>query len=225
MQFPGTSDYIDIHNHGATVSPGIFVVENLMAHENVYPSDTPGMAYTCGIHPWFLNEGNRKKLLDKVREAILHPAVIGLGEAGFDKIKGPPLELQRRVFGEQIAFAEQAGKPVIIHCVRAWDELLMAHKKLRPRLPWLVHGFRGNKELGLQLISKGFYLSFWFDFILRHESADLIKSLPAERIFLETDGSGADIKEIYNKVSTDLGISVEELKNQIIRNFNEFFNK
>ena len=91
-------------------------------------------------------------------------------------------------------------------------------------MPWLVHGFRGNEELADQLISKGMYLSFWFDFVLRPESADLLKSLPTDRIFLETDGADVDIRDIYKKVSDDLDMSVDELKAIIFSNFFNLFN-
>jgi Tat protein secretion system quality control protein TatD with DNase activity len=67
------------------------------------------------------------------------------------------------------------------------------------------------------------YLSFWFDFVIRPESAKLLKSLPKERIFLETDGSDIDIRMIYEKVATDLDIPVDELKSIILTNFNNFF--
>jgi TatD DNase family protein len=91
-------------------------------------------------------------------------------------------------------------------------------------MPWLVHGFRGKPELGMQLISKGIYLSFWFDYILTPESALLIKNLPMDRIFLETDGAEIDIRDIYNKVSEDLGTGVDELIKQIFKNYMKFFN-
>ena len=89
-------------------------------------------------------------------------------------------------------------------------------------MPWLVHGYRGKPDMALQLISKGMYVSFWFDFVMRPESEGLIRSLPKERIFLETDGAGVDIRDIYNKVSVDLGLTVDELKSIICKNFNEF---
>ena len=84
-------------------------------------------------------------------------------------------------------------------------------------MPWLVHGFRGKPDLALQLISKGMYLSFWFDFVMRPESVPLLKSVPKERFFLETDGAEVDIREIYNKVSIDLGLTVDELKGMIFQ--------
>jgi TatD DNase family protein len=133
------------------------------------------------------------------------------------------MELQKSVFEEQVKIAGEKHKPLIIHCVRAWDELLAVHKNLKPEKPWLVHGFRGKKELANQLINTGMYLSFWFDFVLRPESADLLRSLPKNRIFLETDGADVDIRKIYKKVAADLALDVDELKNIIFDNFNLIF--
>jgi len=224
MDFPGKSDYIDIHNHDcAGQVSGIFTVESLLAHEGKKPVKIPGILYTIGIHPWYLNEDNHNQLISKVILTATDPLVIAIGEAGFDKIRGPLPELQSKTFEEQVYIAEEHNKPVIIHCVRAWDELIGIHKKLKPVMPWLVHGFRGKPGLAMQLISKGMYISFWFDFVMRPESAILIRSLPKERIFLETDGSGVNIREIYKKVSADLDLTVDELKGIIFKNFTEFF--
>ena len=223
MYFPQYSDYIDIHVHDGTPASGIFILECLMAHEKKTPQNIPGVSYTYGIHPWFLNEGNEKQLLTSLEKLINNPDVIAIGEAGFDKIRGPSLDLQRRVFEKQIAISEEVGKPVVIHCVKAWEELLAAQKKLKPEMPWLIHGFRGNVELAGQLISKGMFLSFWFDFVLRPESAGLLRALPENRVFLETDGADIDIRDIYNKVSNDKDITVEELKRIILSNYKVFF--
>ncbi len=224
MNLPQPGDFINIHTHGGNPEAGIFIVENLMAHEGVFPSEIEGIAYSFGIHPWFLNESNKQQLLKSVRKIAGHPSLTAIGEAGFDKIKGPAMELQISTFEEQAAISEEYKKPMFIHCVRAWEELLAARKKIRPAMPWIVHGFRGNTELAAQLISKGLYLSFWFDFVLKPESSALLKSLPGERIFLETDGADVDIRDIYNKVSADLNLEVEELKSIILVNYCRVFN-
>src|SRR5664280_1398282 len=216
MSFPQQNDFIDIHTHGAVPAPGIFSVETLMAHEERIPVESAGLAYTSGIHPWNLNDQNHDRLLSYVEKTAPSESVIAIGEAGFDKIKGPAMDLQQRTFEEQVRIAERLRKPVVIHCVRAWEELMAEHKKLKPAMPWLIHGFRGKPELGMQLISKGLYLSFWFGYILKPESASLINSLPKDRIFLETDGADVDIRDIYNKVSSDLGITTDELKKIIL---------
>jgi TatD DNase family protein len=223
MNLPQPGEYIDIHTHDTKPAEGIFAVENLMAHENLKPEKISARAFTAGIHPWHLNENNREQLLEYVRNIAGNPDLIAFGEAGFDKLRGPSTELQKTTFAEQVKIADENQKPLVIHCVRSWDELLAAHKNLKPVTPWLVHGFRGKKELALQLIKRGMYLSFWFDFVLRPESTDLLRFLPKERIFLETDGADVDIREIYRKVSDDLAIDVDELKKIIYINFKMLF--
>ena len=223
MHLPQTGDYIDIHIHGGKPAAGIFMLESLMAHEDALPHDLPGIAFTYGIHPWFLDETNQEQLIERVEKYFGLPGIIAIGEAGFDKLKGASQELQLKIFERQVMIAEKAGKPMVIHCVKAWDELLAVQKKIKPAMPWLVHGFRGNKILANQLISKGMYLSVWFEFALRPESAELLRFLPRDRFFLETDGADVDIRQIYSKVSEDIGIPVEELKSGIFWNFNKFF--
>ena len=225
MNSPLPGDYIDIHTHNSIPVAGIFEVENLMAHENRDPSGINAAVCTAGIHPWHLNEDNRRSLLDYIRGISGFPGLIAFGEAGFDKLRGPSMELQNAVFAEQVKISGEFNKPLVIHCVRAWNELLEAHRDARPQTPWLVHGFRGKKDLALQLLRHGMYVSFWFDFVVRPESTELLRSLPPERIFLETDGSGADIKLIYSKVAADLGIPVDRLKKQIFNNYRDLFIK
>jgi TatD DNase family protein len=224
MNFPQTGDYIDIHVHGGKPASGIFKLESLMAHEQKMPENISGMAYTFGIHPWFLNEDNYNLQIKSVEDLLSNPYIIAVGEAGFDKLRGPDIGFQCKVFEKQALLAEANHKPLIIHCVRAWDELLLVHKNLKPRMNWMIHGFRGSEKLAQQLISKGMFLSVWFNFVLRPESSNLLRVLPRDKIFLETDGADVDIRDIYNKVSHDLGISVEELKQIIHSNYNTFFN-
>lgn len=225
MKIPQPDDFINIHTHNSLIADGVFAVENLMAHENLKPDNNTADAFTAGIHPWYLNEHNRKEQIGFIKTLAENSDVIAIGEAGFDKLRGPSIEIQRTTFREQAKIAEEAGKPLIIHCVRAWDELLISNKTLKPGKPWLVHGFRGKKELALQLVSRGMYLSFWFDFVLRPESADLLRFVPNDRIFLETDGADVSIIDIYRKVANDLAISLEELKRFIFDNFMNVFNK
>ena len=225
MNSPRPGDYIDIHTHESIPVPGIFAVENIMAHEDRDPSGINAPVYTAGIHPWHLDENNGEVLLAYIRKLAPEANLIAFGEAGFDKLRGPSHEIQKAVFYEQLKIAGEFNKPLVIHCVRAWNELLEAHRDAKPGIPWLVHGFRGKKDLAFQLIRRGMYVSFWFDFVVRPESSDLLKVLPPERIFLETDGAPVDIRDIYTKVAADLGMSVDKLKEQIMNNYMMLFRK
>ena len=223
MNLPQPGDYIDIHTHGGKLDSGVFFIENLMAHEERTPEDLPEQVCTFGIHPWFLNDKNSDQLLNRVHVVSGFSNLVAIGEAGIDKLRGPDMALQRKSFEEQIVISEEIKKPIIIHCVRAWEELFTVHKRVHPKMPWLVHGFRGKEDLAKQLLFKGMYLSLWFDFVIHPGSTKLLKSLPKDRIFLETDGSDFDIRLIYGKVASDMDISIEELKSVILRNFNKFF--
>lgn len=224
MNYPLADDYIDIHTHDSAAAAGVYAIENLMAHEQRIPVDMPARSCTYGIHPWHLTKGTIGRLISNVRSVTCSPNLLAIGEAGFDKLRGPEPEIQVRAFEEQVMIAESISKPLFIHCVRAWDVLLPEYKRLRPKMPWMIHGFRGKPELAHQLLAKGMYISFWFEFVLRPESSILLRSIPVDRIFLETDGAEVDIRDIYNKVSNDLDIKVEELKKVIHSNFDVFFN-
>jgi len=158
MNLPQPGDYIDIHTHHSVPAEGVFSVVALMAHENVHPDNLPGRTYTAGIHPWYLNNDNHEKLLEFIQHTAGNSNLAAIGEAGFDKLRGPSMELQRSAFEEQAVIAGKHNKPLVIHCVKAWDELLASHRNLKPETKWLVHGFRGKKELASQLLSKGMYM-------------------------------------------------------------------
>jgi TatD DNase family protein len=223
MNLPEPGDYIDIHNHGAKPYADHFQVENLMTHQNRIPDNEKGLTYTIGIHPWFLTDENFRDHIAIVDQYAAHQNVTGLGESGFDRLKGPGFDLQQKSFREHARLAENVSKPLFIHCVRAWDDLLAEKKILKPSVPWIVHGFRGSRELAHQLFSKGLTLSFWFHFVLRAESAPLLKSLPLQQIFLETDGGDVDIEKLYDKVAGDLNVGLEELKGIIYNNYIKLF--
>lgn len=221
---PQPGDYIDIHVHGGKPAQGVFILEALMAHEDRLPELTEGTAFTYGIHPWFLDEESYRDHFRRVEKVTAMQEVIAIGEAGFDKLRGPSPELQTEVFEAQVSISENLHKPLIIHCVRAWDELLASQKKMKPGMQWMIHGFRGKPKQAQQLLSKGFWLSIWFEYALRPESGELFKTLPIEKFFLETDGAEVDIRDIYNKVSSDLEISTDSLKSAMYNNYKTFFN-
>lgn len=223
MAFPRRGDYIDIHVHSGKPAEGIFILETLMAHEKRMPEKTEGTAFTFGIHPWWLTEQNHEDQLSLVEKLANDARIIAIGEAGFDKLRGPSSDLQEKVFDAQVRISEETGKPLIIHCVRAWEDVIRQFGKLKPKMPWMIHGFRGKIQLARQLLSRGFYLSIWYEFALRQESSVLFRELPHDRFFLETDGADVDIRDIYAKVSDDLGVDVAILKSQLFSNYNNFF--
>ena len=107
---------------------------------------------SVGIHPWEAAEGD----LATVREHV-GPAQI-VGEIGLDYLR-PDREAQLRIFEGQLRLAEAAGKPVVLHCVKAFEETMRLLKQFRLRAV-IFHGFIGSPEQAARAVAAGYYLSF-----------------------------------------------------------------
>ncbi|MBA4852115.1 TatD family hydrolase [Emticicia sp. BO119] len=175
---------------------------------------------SAGIHPWYINEKLSNSQLKKLAAIAKEPTIKFIGECGLDRLKGSPLSVQEEIFIKQIRIAEDVRKPVIIHCVRCYNELISIKKIVRPRVPSVVHGFNTKIEIARQLLDKGFYLSLG-GALLQEESNALkvLQEIPLERLFLETDDKDISIMDIYQKAATVKGLSVEELEKVIFDNY------
>jgi len=225
MTGPAKYDFINIHDHGAEPQEGFYTIDNIMVHENRYPGETEGIAFSCGAHPWHIGHDNIEDQMKKVREYVSLPSVIAVGEAGFDRIRGSDRGLQGKAFRYHVEISEENKKPLFIHCVKAWDELLKCHKEMHPEMDWIIHGFRGKPELATQLLAKGFYLSPWVEWAIRPDSALTLRSIPLERLFLETDGFDISIEPVYKVVAENLEMDMMTLKKSLYNNFYNIFNK
>lgn len=169
-----------------------------------------------GIHPWYIAD-IPQQLAALSRQAVL-PDAAAIGEAGLDKTIQISLTLQEDVFIRQVLLAEELEKPLIIHCVKAWPELAAIKKKMNPRMPWIIHGFRGKAELARQLLRQGCYLSFG-----RYFQADSVRTAWPDRLFTETDEGEQDIRFVYEKVASALGVAFSECGIQVARNVRAVF--
>lgn len=196
-------------------------------------SESPsGSPYCCdapfcsiGIHPWDLTAENSERLWDVLqrelerRKSENRPCV-AIGEAGLDKLAAAPMELQVKIFERQVALSEDCRLPLIIHCVKAVDELLAVKKRLAALQPWIWHGFRGKSEQASQLLRHGFYLSLG-----EHYSQEAMRAIPASRLFLETDESALDISDIIRRAAEVRGVDAECLQETLRENVQKVFFK
>ncbi len=157
---------------------------------------------SVGIHPWHASEGQ----IEHLDELAPDPRVAAIGEAGFDTLRGPSAEIQTTAFRHQALLAERLGKPLIIHCVKAWDALLEQHRLLRPETPWVIHGFRGNPQQCRQLLNRGLKISLGYRF--NPLTAAII---PPESLFIETDDAPVDISEVAALVAAARATSPQEI--------------
>ena len=209
-------DFFNIHTHTLVYPES----EILSCSTGLHLTD-PRIVYTSiGIHPWYLTEENAEAQWHTLQEQISDPSVIAIGEGGLDKLKGPDMELQVKILKQQVALSEEKSLPLIIHCVKAFNELIQLKKELRPHQPWIIHGFRGKEALAIDCIRHGFYLSYG-----EHFQENALKATPQEKLFIETDESEVPVQEIYQSIALVHGIGLQELMESVKKNVKEVFFK
>jgi TatD DNase family protein len=219
--------FIDFHTHQNKNKSEIQTVFNLViptdeeAIENFNLENfSENQLFSAGIHPYFINPIQIDFQFELLRQVAVNQQVRFIGECGLDRLRGASLALQEQVFIKQIRLAEELRKPLVIHCVRCFSELFSIKKIIRPKIPMVVHGYQSNLEIAQQLLAKGFYFSLGKAVFLENIQ-ELIKILPLEKLFLETDDEAIEIDKIYETVAHLKGISIEELSQQIQDNFIE----
>ena len=210
--------YINIHGHRQANNIQEWVMQNLMA-EDYPPEDIETGYYSVGLHPYSVGKVSHEDALNKVRLSTENPNVFAIGEIGLDKSIETPLGLQRKIFETQVKIAEFAELPVILHVVRAFNEMIEFMKSSKPVVNMIVHGYNGGPRMAEDLLRAGFLISFG-EAIARKESkaVEALRQVPVEKMFLETDEGEMDIREIYQLTSGYKEISVDHLRVQIFEN-------
>lgn len=210
--------FLDIHTHKAHQQQSVLAIESLSLSESTFLAMPKTKPISIGIHPWYGKLEELPKNMKYLNVLARQNNVKLIGECGLDKLKGEAIASQLQMLEAQITLAEQLQKPLILHCVKAFDELIALKKRLQPTVPMLIHGFNKKQEMAQQLINQGFYLSFGAS-VLKSEEVALALEKMEQPFFLETDDAEVDIVEIYTKVAELKKISVEELKDIIFANW------
>lgn len=197
----------NFHHHTLVNFYGIY---NLELGENV-----PESYFSVGIHPKKIDE-NWEKNFEAFKKISLQDNCLAIGECGLDALIDIDANLQKTVFERQVLWANEIQKPVIIHCVK-WFQELIPFQKLA-EVPLIIHGFNKKKSVADEMLKHGFFLSFGKSVLYNLSLQSILKEIPIDKIFLETDDTDFDIAELYQKVSEIKEISLEELQKKISEN-------
>lgn len=188
-------NYIDFHTHRPAPEGVIALVQDVQ---------------TQGVHPW-----------DATPEALsFSPSdeAILIGECGLDRLCNTPYDVQREVFLHHIRLSETRRTPLLIHCVRALDEVVRLRREEHATQAWIYHGFRGKPQQLHTLLRAGFYVSFGERF-----NAESLRQCPLDRLLLETDTSACSIQQVYARAAEVLNMSLEALQEQMQQNATALF--
>lgn len=220
---------VDFHTHQTTPDAKIRKLSNISLTRKIIEDIdhfdfNPDLNYSAGIHPWDIEPEFLKEAYGYLEIFLANPKVKVLGECGLDKLKGPNFKIQEEVFIKQIRLAEYFKKPMVIHCVRSFNELLAIKKLIRPKVPMVIHGFNKKAEVADMMIEKGFYLSFGNDLIINERLKEVFLNVPIEKVFFETDDClNLDVENVYKVAAEIKKIPLKELTEIIYQNYLELF--
>ena len=211
--------FINLHTHKFSNLSDVIEVVNQYPWE--FDASIPN--YSMGIHPWYIDENRLENDLEIIKEKLQLSECLALGECGLDKRIEIPMELQISVFKKQLEIVKLTNKPIVLHCVAAFDELIAIKKELKISNPMLIHGFSKNEQVAKSLLNNGFYLSFG-KYLLRNPDLEKVFTFaPENQILLETDTIEESIYEVYKKAASIKGISIEDMKTIVFTNFSRIF--
>jgi TatD DNase family protein len=199
------SVFIDAHTHHSnTGNP--FAVRNLNFDDvEDFLNSGENEFCTLGIHPWDVHNV-QSDVLEKVETWASDPRIKAIGECGLDKNSKATIKEQAFFFERQVAISEKLLKPVIIHCVAAFNEIIALRKKFKPLQTWIIHGYRGKPQMTKLLLNAGFALSFG-----EHYNPLSVELTPIDKLCVETDLGEKPIEHIYKGIALIKGCLPEEL--------------
>lgn len=212
------SKFIDIHTHALNMSAELIAVKNInLGNDEVY--DKSLLACSVGIHPWHIKPSQLVKHFFQLEDLCKEENVVAVGETGLDKLIDTPIDLQIRVFEQQIEIADYHQKAIIVHCVRAYAELISIKRKSKTNVPFIIHGFNKNEQVLKDLLKYDFYISVGLTMLHNNNAKQLLDLIPTEKLFLETDVNNTAIQSIYMAVSEHLNIEIPDLQQLIEKNY------
>ena len=213
--------HIDIHTHNkAPLNKNSCSIVNILL-----PNEKPGDSgyYSVGYHPWNIKSIHLANLKKEITRELTHKNVIAIGECGLDRAVQVPWDIQLKAFELQLEIAGETKKPTIIHCVRAYSDVLQVLKRSKHKWPVIFHDYRGNKQQTTQLLNYNCFFSFGESLFKLENIQNNLLNIPVDNLFFETDESTKSIQKIYLRAAEILKVDPEDLIRQIELNFSKIF--
>jgi TatD DNase family protein len=198
--------------------------------------------YATGTHPMSAAE-EPLATVDQLVKIAQHPKMVGIGETGLDyHYTADSAEIQKRSLRIHITAARETGLPLIIHSRAADDDMasILREEYTKGAFGCVMHCFSSSKELAIQALELGFYLSMSgiATFKKSQELRDILATAPLDRILVETDSPylapvpfrGKRNEPAYTAhtalVGAEMfGLEYDAFAAQTTQNFNTLFSK
>ena len=224
------SPFVNIHTHyNNHIDNNEFVEIQNIDVDNIVNVDVSHF-YSIGIHPWKSQQttDNGQQIFYQQTQKLsnlVSQQLKAIGECGLDRVCGVDFEIQKEAFIKQIELSERIAKPLIIHAVRTYPDIISIRKETKAKQVWIIHGFQGNEQSAEQLLRYAdIYLSLG-DVLFKNEARAkrLLQVIPTDKLFFETDVAERKISDVYEKAVLLSGVEMDKLRNDIFNNFVKIF--
>ena len=141
---------------------------------------------TVGVHPHDAKDAP-KSYLKELEDLASYEKVVAIGEMGLDfYYKHSNKKNQVKVFIDQLELSNNLNLPSVIHMREAFEDTIKCIKKTELQ-KGVIHCFTGNSYEARQLLNLNLFLSFTGIVTFSKELADTVKTIPLDRLMIETD--------------------------------------
>lgn len=142
-----------------------------------------------GVHPHEAASLD-DRLKGRLRAAVEAPGVAAVGEIGLDyHYMNSPREEQLGALEWQLALAEEAGLPVVLHNRESFDDLAPILERWSGRVAGVCHSFTEPPEAVERVVAAGFHVgvSGMVTFKRADNIREMAAAIPLDRLLVETD--------------------------------------
>ncbi len=212
---PGFQYYFNSHSHRSLAGETTVVQLDPFQTENL-----PDF-FSVGIHPQHASN-NQREILGWLTTIGPKKQCLAIGEIGLDN-RFENAQEQENTFIQQLKFAEELKKPVILHCVNSWDRCKFLHSKHAPDTLLIYHGFNKAGILEQVLNYSNAIVSIGASILSNQALTNRLNEIPDNRLLVETDDRDIPVVEIYQKLADLKSLTLRDFKDQIDINAKRIF--
>lgn len=212
--------YVDFHTHRRSGDAlEILNVEALDAGA-VARACQQGQPFSLGVHPWRadVSQTELQEAFSRIEQCVNVDGFVAIGECGLDWVSQVARAAQMSVFEQQIELAHRLTVPVVLHCVRAFEEVMQTLRVRKIRRA-VFHSFVGSPQQAERVVREGYFCSFSPRSLASPRTREVIKAIAPSVMLVERDECECSIEEVYEAVATLRKCSVEELREIVFDNY------
>jgi TatD DNase family protein len=216
--------HLDFDDMNAIAENAVAIVPSIGKQNWIDVQMYPYFAF--GIHPWLVDIHTQSDL-EYLEYLAKCNNPVAIGECGLDYAKDIDKEKQVHFFTSQLILAEKYDLPVVIHAVKATEDVIFLLKK-HSKVKGEIHGFSGSEEQAQLLTRMGFYLGFGMQ--ITNQKSTKIRQIaancPLEFILIETDDHTTpdDLFLVAQEIADLKQISLDQVITQCDNNAISLFN-